>query len=507
MTEGLKSLPTATVITVWSPADGRVVDSVPVMDANSIAEIVVDLRVAQRGWEQLPVQARARHLLAFRDWLLDNEFRLARLLQLETGKPWAEANLEIPYIVDAINYYARTAPRLLADRTPPRHGLIAATKRQLVVQRPYPVVGVITPWNFPLGLSILDAIPALLAGAAVVVKPSEYTPLTVAAAVEGWKAVEAPPVLRCVTGGGETGAAVVEHVDYVQFTGSTRTGKAIAHAAAERLIPCGLELGGKDAMIVLDDADMVRAANAAVWGAMANSGQMCTSVERVYVEEGAYEEFIGIVVEKMNALRVGEDDQQFRYDVGPLATEEQLAIVTAHVDDAMARGARILVGGAPFEGSGFFPPTLLVDVDHTMLCMQRETFGPTLPVMRVRDEDEAVRLANDSDYGLSATVFSGSRARAERIARRLDAGAVNINDVFGNLFTLSLPQGGWKQSGVGRRNGADAVLKYSRPQAIVSARVQPAREFIWYPYTSIRGAIVHRVGRILGARDLLRRLG
>lgn len=479
----------------------------PVMSTELVAAVIADLRVEQAGWSGLSPRARAAHLLRYRDWLLDNEFRLAKMLQRETGKPWAEANLEIPYIVDAINYYARTAPGLLADRTPPRHGMIAATKRQLLVQRPYPVVGVITPWNFPLGLSLLDAVPALLAGAAVVVKPSEFTPLTVAAAVDGWKAVGAPRVLECVTGAAETGAAVVDNVDYMQFTGSTRTGKAIAHAAAERLIPCGLELGGKDAMIVLDDADVARAANAAVWGGMANSGQMCTSVERVYVQAGVYDEFVGLVVEKLKALRVGEDDQQFRYDVGPLATEAQLAIVQQHVDDAVARGATVLTGGARVESTGFFEPTVLVEVDHSMLCMQRETFGPTLPIMKVRDDDEAVRLANHSDYGLSATVFCGNRTRAERVARRLDVGAVNINDVFGNLFTLSLPQGGWKQSGLGRRNGADAVLKYARPQAIVSARVQPDSEFIWYPYTAIRGAIVHRVGRLLGARDLLRRLG
>lgn len=500
-------MPADTAVTVCSPANGRVIDSVPQMDTGAVATVIGGLRDAQRGWADLSPQARAGHLLKFRDWLLDNELRLAELLQRETGKPWAEANLEIPYVVDAINYYARTAPRLLADRSPRRHGMIAATKRQLVVQRPYPVVGVITPWNFPLGLSLLDSVPALLAGAAVVVKPSEFTPLTVAAAIQGWKEVGGPRVLECVTGAGETGAAVVDNVDYVQFTGSTRTGKAIAHAAAERLIPCGLELGGKDAMIVLDDADMVRAANAAVWGAMANSGQMCTSVERVYVEAGVYDAFISLVVEKLKALRVGEDDQQFRYDVGPLATDAQLAIVCEHVDDAVARGAKVVIGGARVGGSGFFLPTLLVDVDHTMLCMRRETFGPTLPVMKVRDEDEAVRLANDSEYGLSATVFSADRTRAERVARRLDAGAVNINDVFGNLFALSLPQGGWKQSGLGRRNGADAVLKYSRPQSITSARVLPQSEFIWYPYTAMRGAIVHRVGRLISARGLRRRLG
>ncbi|MGB5795285.1 MAG: aldehyde dehydrogenase family protein [Mycolicibacter algericus] len=496
-----------TVIEVRSPAGGHVIGSVPNQDADEVGSAIAALRAAQPRWAQLPVAERVRWLIRYRDWLLDNEYRLAKLLQSETGKPWAESNLEIPYIVDAINYYTRIAARSLAARRPRRHGLLAITKRQLLIQRPYPVVGVITPWNFPLGLSLLDTVPALLAGATVVVKPSEFTPLTVVAALDGWREIGAPPVLTAVTGDGQTGAAVVDRVDFIQFTGSTRTGKIIAHAAAERLIPCGLELGGKDAMVVLSDADLRRAVNAAVWGAMANAGQMCTSVERVYVEAPLYDAFVAAVTAEVRRLRLGADDQSYRCDVGPLVTAQQLRIVEEHVADAVGKGAGVLVGGRGGTGPGYYEPTVLVDVDHEMLCMQRETFGPILPVMKVSDEAEAVRLANDSPYGLSATVFSQDSARAERVARQINAGAVTINDVFANLFTLALPQGGWNESGLGVRNGANAIVKFCRPQAIVAARIGPTREPTWYPYTRVRGAIMHRAARLINARSVRRMLG
>jgi betaine-aldehyde dehydrogenase len=461
----------------------------------SVRSVVAQLRTQQPAWAALPVSSRVRWLSEYRDWLWDNQSRLEGLLMRETGKPATEAGLEIPYVVEAINYHSRRAPRLLADRRPRPHGVLAITKRQLIVQRPYPVVGVITPWNFPLGLSLLDAVPALLAGCAVVVKPSELTPSAVTAAISGWADIGAPRVLDVVCGAGREGAAVADTVDFIQFTGSAHTGRAIAKAAAQRLIPCSLELGGKDAMIVLDDADVTRAANAAVWGAMANRGQMCVSVERVYVESAVYDGFVAQVTATAARLRTG-------IDVGRFTSPAQAEVVRRHLDDALARGATALALGHDGEG-----PTVLTGVDHDMLCMTEETFGPTLPVVRVRDEDEAVRLANDSRYGLSAVVFSGDRRRAERIARRIDAGAVNINDVFANLFTLALPQAGWKESGLGARGGSDAVSKFCRPQAIVAARVTPARELTWYPYTPLRRALMRRVSRLIGARGLRRRFG
>ncbi|GAY18259.1 aldehyde dehydrogenase family protein [Mycobacterium sp. shizuoka-1] len=460
----------------------------------SVGAVVSQLRARQPAWAALPVTDRVRWLSRYRDWLWDNQCRLEQLLVQETGKPATEAGLEIPYVVEAINYHSRRAPRVLADRRPRPHGVLAVTKRQLVVARPYPVVGVITPWNFPLGLSLLDAVPALLAGCAVVVKPSELTPTVVSAAIAGWAEIGAPRVLDVVCGGGHTGAAIIEAVDFVQFTGSARTGRAVARAAADRLIPCALELGGKDAMIVLDDADVTRAANAAVWGAMANYGQMCVSVERVYVESAVHDEFVRQVTAELARLRTG-------VDLGRFTAEPQREVVRRQRDDAVARGATAVAGG---HGDG---PAVLVDVDHDMLCMTDETFGPLLPVVRVADEDEAVRLANDSRYGLSAVVFSGDRHRAERIARRIDAGAVNINDVFANLFTLALPQGGWKESGLGTRGGSDAILKFCRPQAIVAARLTPARELTWYPYSPLRRAVLRRVSRLIGARGRRRWFG
>ncbi|ANB00571.1 succinate-semialdehyde dehydrogenase[NADP+] 2 [Mycolicibacterium phlei] len=499
-----------TDLDVIAPATGRVVGQVADMAAADVQAAVASLREAAGGWAALPVQERVRWLRRFRDWLLDNERELAIILQEETGKPWAEANIEIPYIVEAINYYTRLAPKQLRVSRPRRHGALAAVKNQLLLWRPYPVVGIITPWNFPLGLSLLDAVPALVAGATVAIKPSEYTPLTVLAAQRGWIEIGAPPVLAVVTGSGQTGAALVDHVDYVQFTGSAKTGRAVAHSAAERLIPCGLELGGKDAMIVLSDANLERAANAAVWGAMANAGQMCTSVERVYVHADVYARFLDLVVAKVDSLRVGADDQSYRVDVGPLTTWEQHRIVVDQVEDALSKGAIAAAGGPSARGFGtsgtFYPPTVLTNVDHSMSCMREETFGPLLPVMGFSADKEAVQLANDSRYGLSATIFTNDRRRAEQLAHHLDVGAVNINDVFANLFTLALPQGGQRESGIGTRNGTVAILKYCRPKTVVTARLQLHREPTWYPYTALRGALVHRAARLIGGRSLIRKL-
>jgi acyl-CoA reductase-like NAD-dependent aldehyde dehydrogenase len=495
------------MIAVHSPADGRVVGKVADQSPEEVAATVADLRDAQPAWADLAVRDRVRWVRRYRDWLLDNDDRLARLMQEETGKPWAEANLDLPYAVDLINYYCANAEKFLAEETPRPHGPISYAKKLRRVYRPYQVVGVIAPWNFPLALALIDSIPALLAGCSVIVKPSEFTPLSTQEVVRGWQAdVGAPAVFACATGFGATGAAVVDTVDFVQFTGSTRTGRAIAGRAAERLIPCGLELGGKDAMIVLADADLERAANAAVWGAMANAGQMCTSVERVYVEAPAYEGFVERVADKVRALRLGVDDQDYRADVGPLATAAQVDIVERHIADAVAKGAGVLVGGERGESGNLFQPTVLLDVDHTMACMREETFGPTLPVMPVADAEEAVRFANDSPYGLSASVWTKDRRKGEAIARRLDAGAVNINDVFANLFTLPLAQAGWKQSGIGARlGGAAGIRKYCRTQAIVGARVEPVAEPQWYPYTRLKGRVIRRLTRVLGARDLRRR--
>lgn len=498
------------MIHVRCPADGRLVGTVPQAGAADVRAVAADLRRAQPAWEDLGPEGRARHLRAWRDWFLDNERRLGELVQAETGKTWNDAAMEPMIGIDLINYFTKHAAEFLAPRKVTPHGPAGATKRLRVTVRPYPLVGLITPWNGPIGNPMLDVVGALLAGAAVLSKPSEFTPLSWEEAVRGWRDdIGAPPVLACVTGDGTTGAAVVDEVDMIMFTGSARTGRRIAARAGERLIPCSLELGGKDAMLVLADADIDRAASAAVWGSMLNAGQACVSVERVYVEAPVHDEFVDKVTAKVKALRVGMDRPgEFGAEVGAIATPAQLGIIEAHVQDALAKGARLMTGGRRRDEGLFFEPTVLVDVDHTMDCMRHETFGPTLPIMKVQDEEEAIGLANDSPYGLSASVFSRDPDRAERVADRLEAGAVNINNVLSNFFQLPLPMGGWKESGIGTRlGGANALLKFCRPQAQVAERLNLPAEPYWYPVSYRKAVLQARFMRLLGARDWRRRLG
>ena len=494
---------------ITAPADGRTITRITIDTEAEVRAEAARLRAAQPEWEALGVAGRTRWLGRWRDWFLDHQRELTELIIEETGKSLGDAAIEVPTAIQTINYFGEHGAAFLADERPRPHTLLFASKRLRLRRRPYPLVGMIEPWNFPLALPAFDGIPALVAGCAVLSKPSEVVPLSWRAAVDGWREVGAPPVLACVTGGAEVGAAVVDAVDMIHFTGSTRTGRLVAGRAAERLIPCSLELGGKDPMIVLADADVQRAAGAAVWGAMFNSGQACISVERAYVEAPVYDAFVEAVVERVSRLRQGPEPGGFGVDVGAMATDAQLAIVQSHVDDAVRRGARVLAGGTASPGRGrFVPPTVLVDDDHTMLCMTAETFGPLLPIMRVRDETEAVWLANDTRYGLSASVFSRDLARAERVAERLEAGAVNINNVIVNGFQFPLPMGGWRESGIGARaGGAAAVRKFCRAQAIVSDRIEPRAEVSWYPYTPLKGSLQARVMRFAGARDWRRRFG
>jgi acyl-CoA reductase-like NAD-dependent aldehyde dehydrogenase len=295
----------------------------------------------------------------------------------------------------------------------------------------------------------------------------------------------------------------------IQFTGSTATGRAVGVRAAERLIPASLELGGKDAMIVLSDADINRAVGGALWGGLFSSGQSCIAVERIYVEDGVYDTFLAALVEGVKGLRQGTDRPgEFASDVGAMVTDAQMEIVARHVEDAVDGGARILTGGDRAPLGRFFAPTVLVDVDHAMACMREETFGPLLPVMRVRDEAEAVRLANDCAYGLGGSVWTRDPARAERVSRQLETGAVMVNNVMVHALQLSLPMGGWKHSGIGHRfGGPDTLRKYTREQAYVTERVELAREVHWYPYTAGRGRFMAAMVRLLGMRDWRRRLG
>jgi acyl-CoA reductase-like NAD-dependent aldehyde dehydrogenase len=493
---------------VHNPATGEVIATLPVDSPERVREIVARLRANQAEWERLGIEGRYRWLSALRDWLIDNWDAVADTMQAETGKTRGEAAGEPVYLTDLINFYGRTAKDFIGDQQVAAHSPPLKVKRLVIQYRPYPVVGVISPWNYPLILSLGDAIPALQAGAAVLIKPSEFTPLGLTEVVKAWKEeIGGPDVLDVANGTGETGSALVDEVDFVQFTGSDRTGRKVMARAAETLTPVSLELGGKDPMIVLSDADIDRAANAATWGGFQNSGQTCISVERIYVEEPVYDEFVAKLTGAVRELRQGADGPGYGADVGAMTTPAQIEIVEEHVREALERGATALTGGKRREGPGdFYQPTVLTDVDHSMKVMRDETFGPVVGVMKVADEEEAIRLANDTRYGLSGSVF-GSKERAERVARRVECGLCNVNDVLIGFLASDVPFGGWKDSGIGYRHADTGIRKFCRAESLVITRFGGKRELIWFPYTRRRRWLLRRLSVFFAARDWRRRLG
>jgi acyl-CoA reductase-like NAD-dependent aldehyde dehydrogenase len=499
--------PSPDELAVRNPADGSLISAVPIHGPAQVREAAHRARAAQPAWEALGHAGRYRWLGLWRDWMLANGERIADVLEAESGKVRQDAGAEVPALADAINFYGANSARFLAEERVRAHNPLMKAKALKVAYRPYPLVGVIAPWNFPLLLTIGDAIPALAAGCAVVLKPSEVTPLSPLEVVRGWREIGGPDVIQIATGLGECGSAVVDEVDYVHFTGSIETGKKVMTRAAQTLTPVSLELGGKDPMIVLDDADPERAANGAAWGGLANSGQICISVERVYATEPVYDRFLDALTDRVSTLRQGADRPPFSHEIGAMTSPDQVEIVEDHLRDAVEKGARVLTGGGRRDGTGdFFEPTVLVDVDHSMKIMRDETFGPVIPVMKVRDEHEAVRLANDSRYGLSASVF-GEREHAEAVARRLDSGAVNVNDVLVNYLAYDVPMGGWKESGIGARWGPDGIRKFCRTESLVITRFAGAKaEPMWFPYSRAKAMVFGAIARFVNARGLRGRL-
>jgi acyl-CoA reductase-like NAD-dependent aldehyde dehydrogenase len=499
-------------IPVINPGTGEQIGTVPDLDAAAVAELARRGRAAQLGWYAYGFEGRAQVLRRMQKWLMDNADRVTETIVSETGKTYEDARLaEVAYGGGAFGFWAKNAEKYLEDERVSSAAVAVKGKRLILRHRPLGLIGVIGPWNYPLMNSFGDCIPALAAGNSVICKPSEVTPLTSLLLAEGLRESGLPAdVLQIATGRGETGAALIESCDMIMFTGSTKTGRKVAEAAARRLIPASLELGGKDPMVVLRDADVERAANTAVWGAMMNAGQTCISIERAYVEEPVYDEFVAKVSEKVRALRQGQSGAPGSVDVGAVTFPPQLDVLEDHVSDAIGKGARVLVGGKRggdgAGGGAFFQPTVLVDVDHTMKIMVEETFGPTLPIMKVADEDEAVRLANDSIYGLSGSVFGRDTAHAESVARRLDTGAVCVNDALVNYFALELPMGGAKASGLGSRHGAGGIRKYCSQQALLVTPRALARkkDLLMFPYKArtskfVAGALKFLYGR--GKRD------
>ena len=491
-------------IQVENPATGAVVGSVPNMPPDEVGTLVARARAAQPAWEALGFEGRTAVLRRAQKWVTDNQDRIVETIVSETGKTHDDALInEVGYAATAFGFWAKHAAGYLADEKVRTSSPFVLGRKLVVRYRPLGVIGVIGPWNYPLTNSFGDCIPALAAGNAVILKPSEVTPLTSLLMAEALRECGLPEdVFLVATGDGATGAALVDAVDMVMFTGSTATGKKIMARAAETLTPVSLELGGKDPMIVLADADLERATDAATYYSMQNAGQTCISVERVYVEAPIYDAFVDKLTRKVAALRQGASSGPGTVDVGAVTFPPQLDIVQRHVAEAREAGARVLTGGeARTDGGRFFQPTVLVDVDHSMSCMTEETFGPTVPVMKVADAEEAVRLANDSQYGLAASVWTKDAARGEEIARRIESGVVCVNDAQLNYLALELPMGGWKASGLGTRHGAGGIRKYCRQQSLLVTRfVPPVRDLQFYPFRARTTKLIGRSLKLLYGR-------
>jgi acyl-CoA reductase-like NAD-dependent aldehyde dehydrogenase len=481
-------------ITVRSPVDGTTLLDLAVQSGDEVRTAVERARAAQAGWAALSPSVRARRMRRLATVLADRGDDIAACVRSETGKPPSDAVAEVVVTVDLIRYYARVAPRHLAPRRPGTGWML--TKKGWVEREPHGVIGAITPWNYPFIIAMDCVVPALFAGNAVVIKPSEFTPVTTLMIPDLCAEAGLPAELvQVVTGDGTTGRALIgSGVDRVVFTGSTATGRKVMEAASHTLTPVTLDLGGKDAAIVLDDADLERAARGIVFGGFFNAGQTCIAVERVFVMRSVYHDFVARVVEATRALKVGTDASA---DVGPMITKPQMEVVSRQVRDALSLGARALTGGVASDDGRVFPPTVLVDVDDTMRIMTDETFGPVLPIAAVADEDEAVARVNATGYGLFGSVWTGDRARGVRVARRLRTGGVSINDVLSHYSVAQLPMGGVGQSGYGRRRGLEALEEMTRTRTLLVDRFGMKREPWWFPYSAaslrlMRGTLAWR---------------
>ncbi len=497
MGSALATSPAPGRIVSINPANGVPLGDVPDMGADEIRAAVARARAAQREWGQLPLETRCKRVRRFAEVLMDRTEEVIDLLVKEMGKTRQEAlGMEILVVADLTRYFCKHAPKQLAPEAIPLH--LMKQRASYLHYVPRGVIGVIAPWNFPFSIPMSETIMALIAGNGVVLKPSEITPLIALKAKELLDAAGIPTdLVQIVTGRGGAGAALIDAgIDFCVFTGSVATGKKVAAACGERLIPCTLELGGKAPAIVCADADLDRTVGGLVWGAFANSGQVCASVERVYAVEAIHDQLVERIVAETTALRQGDGDTEV--DVGAMAWDRQVEHVAGLVDKAVAAGATVACGGTRPAGRGqFYPPTVLTGVRQDMDVARKEIFGPVMPIIKVRSEEEALALANDSHLGLTAYVFSRDVARARRLGERLEAGTVMINDVLSSFAFPETPWGGVKQSGIGRTHSVIGLRDLCETRHVNYDRIKMGREIWWYPYKTKTFGFLLKAAKVL----------
>jgi acyl-CoA reductase-like NAD-dependent aldehyde dehydrogenase len=493
-----------------NPATGEVLGELDSAGPTEVRAAVARARAAQPEWNAWGIRNRIRVLDHFQQILLARKTEIARRITQEAGKPEIEALLtEVLVVLDAARFLIANAYSILREEKLPHGNFAVKTKSGHILHEPHGVIGIISPWNYPFSIPATETMAALVAGNAVVLKPSELTPLIALELHRLLREAGVPEdIFQVLPGEGATGSELVKsEIDKLLFTGSVATGRGIAQIAGERLLPVVLELGGKDPMLVLEDADLDVASSGAVWGAFVNAGQTCLSVERCYVHQSLYPAFLDACSEKARKLRVG-NGMDPATEIGPMIHERQVRIVESHVEDAKQRGARVLTGGTRLRDLGptFYAPTVLADVDQNMRVMQEETFGPVLPITSFSSDAEALRLANDSEFGLAASIWTRDRARGDRLARQINVGTVMVNDTVSCFSISEAPHGGVKASGIGRAHGRWGLEEMARVKYVDHDLTPGIKKVWWFGYGQDFAREAEAFLNVLYARPLRQKL-